>query len=80
MNVELFKSLKEVLLGDRPTLAVPFITARLSRDGLAPNLSSILEQERNRSEFSPPRFSEVFALRYVCLCGRPIIGNGWNKD
>ena len=75
LKVELFKSLKEVLLGDLPTRAVPFITARFSLDGLAPNLSRILEQERKRSEFSPPRFRDVFALRQVCLWGRPTAVN-----
>ena len=41
------KSLKLVLAGD---LLDPLTTARLSRVGLEPNLSRMLEQERKRSE------------------------------
>ena len=41
------KSLKLALAGD---LLDPFTTAKFSRVGLEPNLSRMLEQERNRSE------------------------------
>ena len=41
------KSLKLALAGD---LLDPFTTARLSLVGLEPNLSRILEHDRNRSE------------------------------
>ena len=41
------KSLKLALAGD---LFDPLTTAKLSRVGLEPNLSRMLEQERNRSE------------------------------
>ena len=59
------KSLKEDdEAGDRP-----LTTARLSRVGLLPNLSRMLEQDRKRSESAtaPVRLMEVFALLYVCL-------------
>ena len=48
--------------GDR---AEPFTTARLSRVGLEPNLSRMLEQERKMSALSttPPRLMEVLARR-----------------
>ena len=64
------KSLKLALAGD---LFDPLTTAKLSRVGLEPNLSRMLEQERNRSESvtAPVRkFSSglVFRkIRSVCL-------------
>ena len=47
----------------------PFTTARLSRVGLLPNLSRILEQDRKRSlsVTAPVRLMLVLALLYVCL-------------
>ena len=63
------KSLKEEEeAGERP-----LTTAKLSRVGLLPNLSRMLEHDRKRSESAtaPVRLIDVFARLYVCRCGLP---------
>ena len=53
----------------------PLTTARLSRLGLLPNLSRMLEQERKRSESAtaPVRLMLVLARLKVVLCSAPSV-------